>query len=155
MTFAIWCCVVVCITGMWCTNSVEIIWISLLNLNIWLCWVIVILNCLHLLLLQMRREIILLLVIKIVNSSYFLISIFGILLWTFAVLSQYQGFIHITRNGIRLRKTILPKMSSSHRHNRLRNFWHLLRKSLVLHYAQVILHGTWVVAISNLILIFE
>ena len=66
--------------------SIEIGWVRLLNLNVGAGRVIVVLDCLHLLLLQVWREIILLLVIKVVNSSNFLISIFGILFCLFSVL---------------------------------------------------------------------
>ena len=78
-------------------DSIEIRWICLLlNLNIRACSVVVLLDGLHLLLLQIWREIILLLVIKIINSSNFLIPIFGILLLRFVViLSQYQWLINI------------------------------------------------------------
>ena len=66
--------------------SIEIGWVRLLNLNVGAGRVIVVLDGLHLLLLQVWREIILLLVIKVVNSSNFLISIFGILFCLFSVL---------------------------------------------------------------------
>ena len=67
-------------------DSIEIPWVRLLDLNVGAGRVVVVLDGLHLLLLQMWRDIILLLVIKVVNSSNFLISIFGILFCLFAVI---------------------------------------------------------------------
>ena len=152
MALAIWCSVSIFVA--WVPDGIEIGWVRLLDLNVGADRVVVVLNCLHLLLLQMWREIILLLVIKIVNSSNLLISIFGILFCLFAViLCYYQGLVNIT-NRSRWCKSILPKMSNTWRHNRLHRF-RLLRIPNILHDIQALLHGSRVIAISNLILILQ
>jgi hypothetical protein len=136
------------------SNRVEICRIWLLNLNIGTRSVVVILDSLQLLLLQMRREIILLLVIEIVNSTNFLVSFFCVLLWRFAIrLRQDQRLVYVRRNRIWLRETILSKMCIS-RHDRLHH-WYLLRIPYIFHNIQIGLYRPRVVAISYLILILK
>ena len=136
------------------SNRIEISSIWLLNLNIWISSVVIVLNRLQLLLLQMRCEIVLLLVIKVVDTSNFLVSIFGILfLSIFAVrLRKDERFVYVLWNGTRI-KSVLSKMCSTL--NDRFNHWHLLWVSNIFHDIQVILKRPWVVAISNLILILE